>query len=427
MPYNASGVYTRVANSFSTPVTGTTIDPADADTYFDDIDSALNAYYGTSTTSVAIATGSQTFTTQADKLFTAGRFVMLISSANSANYMFGQVTSYVSTSLVVNVLATGGSGTHADWTISLSGGRGADGKAAGHSYVWSTSTSGDPGSGKLLGNNATISSVTAINISETDNDGNSIASNIATWDDGTSTIHGRLKIYDPVTPTNYAYFDITGTNTDAGTYDTLNVSYVGSGGTLSSGLGVAVLFIPKGDKGDTGATGNATFSGATQHGVLIASGATTATSTAVMTTGQILVGSTGADPVPTSPATSAQYQANTSGKYLTTDQVWAAAAEVALTDAATIALDLSTGINFAVTLGGNRTLGNPTNTKVGQSGYIRIAQDGTGSRTLAYGGNWKFPGASAPVLTTTASKVDYLYYMVRSSTEIVGSLVRNVG
>jgi hypothetical protein len=55
--------------------------------------------------------------------------------------------------------------------------------------------------------------------------------------------------------------------------------------------------------------------------------------------------------------TSGQYAANTSGKALSTDKVWSAADTVALTDAATVAVDMSTGINFSVTLGGNRTLG----------------------------------------------------------------------
>jgi hypothetical protein len=43
MPRSAiTGVYTRVANSFSNPVFGTLIDPTDADAYFDDLDVGLN-------------------------------------------------------------------------------------------------------------------------------------------------------------------------------------------------------------------------------------------------------------------------------------------------------------------------------------------------------------------------------------------------
>jgi hypothetical protein len=124
--------------------------------------------------------------------------------------------------------------------------------------------------------------------------------------------------------------------------------------------------------------------------------------------------------------TAAQYQANTSGKALSTDKVWSAADTVALTDAATVALDLSTGINFSVTLGGNRTLGNPSNTTNGKTGVIKIVQDGTGSRTLAYSSNWKFAGGTAPVLTTTASATDLLFYQVISSTFIFAVLIKDV-
>ena len=99
---------------------------------------------------------------------------------------------------------------------------------------------------------------------------------------------------------------------------------------------------------------------------------------------------------------------------------------VALTDAATIAVDLSLGNNFTVTLAGNRTLGAPTNTTAGQSGVIVVTQDGTGSRTLAYNSAYKFAGGTAPTLTTTASAVDVLAYYVESATRITVTSLLNV-
>lgn len=90
----------------------------------------------------------------------------------------------------------------------------------------------------------------------------------------------------------------------------------------------------------------------------------------------------------------------------------------ALTDGATITPDFSTSCNFSVTLGGNRTLANPTGLVAGQSGSIFITQDGTGSRTLAYGSYWDFAGGTAPTLTTTAAAVDRIDYIVRSTTSI---------
>lgn len=98
----------------------------------------------------------------------------------------------------------------------------------------------------------------------------------------------------------------------------------------------------------------------------------------------------------------------------------------ALTDGATITPDFAVANNFSVTLGGNRTLANPTNLTAGQSGVIVITQDGTGSRTLAYGSYWKFASGTAPTLTTTAAAVDVLCYYVESSTRITARLMADV-
>lgn len=90
-----------------------------------------------------------------------------------------------------------------------------------------------------------------------------------------------------------------------------------------------------------------------------------------------------------------------------------------LTDAATITWDMSATLNdVTVTLGGNRTLGAPTNTNTGQKGILRIVQDGTGSRTLSFNSVYKFPGGTAPTLTTTAAAVDKMTYHVISSSVI---------
>lgn len=95
------------------------------------------------------------------------------------------------------------------------------------------------------------------------------------------------------------------------------------------------------------------------------------------------------------------------------------AVEIAtLTDGATITPDFGANQNFTVTLGGNRTLANPSNIVAGQTGSIFIVQDGTGGRTLSFGSYFKFPAGTAPTLTTTASAIDRIDYIVKSSTEI---------
>ena len=90
----------------------------------------------------------------------------------------------------------------------------------------------------------------------------------------------------------------------------------------------------------------------------------------------------------------------------------------ALSDGANISTDFALNNHFSVTLGGNRTLANPTNIVAGQSGSIFVTQDGTGSRTLSYSGYWDFPAATAPTLSTTAAAVDRIDYIVRTTTSI---------
>ena len=110
-----------------------------------------------------------------------------------------------------------------------------------------------------------------------------------------------------------------------------------------------------------------------------------------------------------------------SGVSLSAANTWTAGQRgevTTLTDAASIATDLNDSNNYTVTLAGNRTLANPTNCTAGQSGSIFLVQDGTGSRTLAFGSYWDFAGAVAPTLSTAASAVDRIDYVVRSATSI---------
>lgn len=80
-----------------------------------------------------------------------------------------------------------------------------------------------------------------------------------------------------------------------------------------------------------------------------------------------------------------------STKYLAPDSVWMN--HTVLTDATTISVDFSTGFNFGgsgnlpLALGGNRTLGNPSNIKNGQSGVLWFTASGS-TRTLTLGSSW---------------------------------------
>jgi len=89
---------------------------------------------------------------------------------------------------------------------------------------------------------------------------------------------------------------------------------------------------------------------------------------------------------------------------------------VTLTDAATIVVDATSGDIFTVTLGGNRTLGNPSGAVNGQRLTFRIRQDGTGSRTLSFDTKYRFgTDLTSITLTTTAGKTDYIGVIYHST------------
>lgn len=79
-------------------------------------------YKAVSATSLGITTGSKAFTIPAGKQFQAGQFGQATSDADpTVDFMHFVVDSYVSTTLNVTVGHVGGSGTHTDWSINISG------------------------------------------------------------------------------------------------------------------------------------------------------------------------------------------------------------------------------------------------------------------------------------------------------------------
>ena len=74
----------------------------------------------TSTTSLAIGTGSKSLTlVESGKAYIIGQYVVIASTASPSNNMVGQITSFSGTSLVVNVTTINGSGTISAWSISV--------------------------------------------------------------------------------------------------------------------------------------------------------------------------------------------------------------------------------------------------------------------------------------------------------------------
>lgn len=270
---STTALYTRVDNSFSNPVVGTTISPTDADTFFDDVEAAVNAFIATSASSVAIGTGAKTFTVAAgiaDKVFIAGTFVHIYSRSDTADYMFGSVTSYSTSTgaLVVDVTATGGSGTNTDWNISQAGARGATGAAGAtgntsgiRQAYSSTTTDADPGAGTFRLNNATPASATAAYLDNVEAGGATVSTIFDLWDDSGSTVRGFVRFEKSTDATVWAQFQVTGTVVDGTGYRKLTLANGAGSGAFTNTDTFSITFFRTGDPGaiggSTGATDNA--------------------------------------------------------------------------------------------------------------------------------------------------------------------------
>jgi hypothetical protein len=88
-------------------------------------DVLTEAQSATSTSSVPVGTGPKSFATQAGKDFAVNQWLLVYDAGGNA--MLGQITSYVGGSLALSVVATSGSGTHADWSIVLTNSQAAAG------------------------------------------------------------------------------------------------------------------------------------------------------------------------------------------------------------------------------------------------------------------------------------------------------------
>ncbi len=89
-----------------------------------------------------------------------------------------------------------------------------------------------------------------------------------------------------------------------------------------------------------------------------------------------------------------------------------------LTDAPVIAWDCSPGGGYVVELGGDRTLGVPSETIEGNLYMLLVEQDAAGSRLLSYApGYYKFVNGTPPTLSTAAGAQDQLIFVAE-----IGSL-----
>jgi len=126
-------------------------------------------------------------------------------------------------------------------------------------------------------------------------------------------------------------------------------------------------------------------------------------------------------------ASAANYWGSTNNtEFLSAKTVADAQAPVALSVTGTVTLDMSTGLNWQLTLTGNITLADPANKVNGKSGVIWFIQDGTGSRTLTTNAAIKRVGGRALTLSTAASTVDRCSYVTRASAVELTELERGI-
>lgn len=153
------------------------------------------------------------------------------------------------------------------------GAAGTNGTDGGLEFQLNTATSGDPGSGKFLFNNATFASATAWHISETDNNSLGVATLLAALDGGAGT--NKILVYALKQGGSAFYsFWVTAALTDAGAYNTFPITPITSAGSPSNNDEFHFIMVPleKGDTGSTGSTGATgplaslswTFDGASQ-------------------------------------------------------------------------------------------------------------------------------------------------------------------
>ena len=258
-------------------------------------------------------------------------------------------------------------------------------------FTYSATTTSPAGAGELRFNNASPGSATAIYIDAEDRNSVDVSAIVAALNTNSS-----LLVIDENDPAVWALFTL-GSVTDNTTNLTLAVTAIGANGTFSGN--VSLTFANKGNTGATGSTGAVSATSALVLQEQVSDPSTTANEIKLFNDTNVL-----------------QWRLESDGAVYTVaglekSNTWTGAqgtAEVQLTDGTNISVNASLSNAFRVTLGGNRTLGNPTNLVAGFTYTFRIIQDATGSRTLAYGSAYKFPRGTAPTLSTAANAIDYL-------------------
>ncbi len=97
--------------------------------------------FSESVSTVSVGTGNATFTVDSGVAWSVGQRLR-VSNDDSTKVMEGSVVSYTTTTLIINVDYTVGSGSGSDWNISITGSRGATGATGDTGAAGSTGSAG---------------------------------------------------------------------------------------------------------------------------------------------------------------------------------------------------------------------------------------------------------------------------------------------
>lgn len=130
-------------------------------------------------------------------------------------------------------------------------------------------------------------------------------------------------------------------------------------------------------------------------------------------------------------ATAAEYRTGTdSTRAVGVSEAWGSAALATLTDGSTIAVNFASGFNFGgasnapLSLGGNRTLGAPSNVSKNQAGVLWFTASGS-TRTLTLNAAWELSeGVETGPYSITTSQELGVAYVVRGSDITVTAIIR---
>ena len=154
---------------------------------------------------------------------------------------------------VINFIRTGDKGAKGEV-----GPQGLGGVSFEYKFNGTTIIDSDPGNGKIIMNNSSVSSTTQIYIDDVE--GGSTNTNIETFlrtiDDSNSTVRGHLRITDKFNGNKFVLYSITGSSVEAIGYHKINVTHVtgdvAGSGNFANNDDLVLTFARTGDKGQKG-------------------------------------------------------------------------------------------------------------------------------------------------------------------------------